>query len=131
MQILCSSSSEDGQTAGLGLIEGDVLKLSGVKKIPHMGWNGITPRGVEFPGNCMIHAGQNFYFVHSFAVSGSPHRAAEAEVDGVVFDSVIRKENVAGFQFHPERSGPDGVTFLGRAISYMNAEYSNGRPRGC
>ncbi|MDR1516224.1 MAG: imidazole glycerol phosphate synthase subunit HisH [Synergistaceae bacterium] len=131
MQLLCSSSSEDGQTAGLGLIEGDVLKLSGVKKIPHMGWNGIIPQGGEFPGNCLIHEGQNFYFVHSFAVSGSPHCAAKAEVDGVVFDSVLERENAAGFQFHPERSGPDGVSFLGRAISHMNAKYWSGRPRGC
>jgi glutamine amidotransferase len=131
MQLLCENSAEDGKTAGLGLIEGDVLRLSGVKKIPHMGWNSAEPCGGEFEKHCFAQSGQkrqDFYFVHSFAVSGSPRCAAKTEVDGVVFDSALRKENVAGFQFHPERSGPEGVAFLGRAISYMNEKYGSGRP---
>lgn len=131
MQLLCASSSEDGSTKGLGLIGGDVIKLSGVKKVPHMGWNSVEPSGGEFPGNCLASSGQNFYFVHSFAVSGSPHCAAKTEVDGVWFDSALRCGNVAGFQFHPERSGPEGVSFLGRAISYMAAEYPAGRSGRC
>ena len=126
MQLLCDNSSEDGQTEGLGLVEGCVTKLSGVKKIPHMGWNSVEPSGGEFPGNCLAQGGQDFYFVHSFAVSGSPHCAAVTRVDGVRFDSALRRGNVAGFQFHPERSGPEGVSFLGRAISYMVAEYQEG-----
>jgi glutamine amidotransferase len=131
MQLLCAHSSEDGLTDGLGLIDGDVVKLSGVKKIPHMGWNGVEPCGGKFPGNCLARSGQDFYFVHSFAVSGSPHRAAVTRVDGVEFDSALRRGNVAGFQFHPERSGPEGVSFLGRAISYMCAEYPAGGVGKC
>jgi glutamine amidotransferase len=137
MQLLCANSTEHGTTEGLGLMEGGVRKLSGVKKIPHMGWNRAEPCGGEFEESCFIASGQNgqkwqdFYFVHSFAVSGSPHRAATTEVDGVVFDSALRKENVAGFQFHPERSGPEGVSFLGRAISYMDGQYGHGRLRSC
>jgi glutamine amidotransferase len=132
MQLLCENSAEDGKTAGLGLIEGDVLRLSGIKKIPHMGWNSAEPCGGEFEKHCLARDGQkwqDFYFVHSFAVSGSPHCAAKTEVDGVVFDSVLHRENVAGFQFHPERSGPEGVSFLGRAISYMNEKYDPGSQR--
>jgi glutamine amidotransferase len=123
MQLICACSSEDGRTDGLGLIEGDVLRLSGVKKIPHMGWNAANPVSNDFPANCMSGGAQNFYFVHSYAVTNSPHCAAKTEVDGVLFDSVLRRENVAGFQFHPERSGPEGVRFLGRAVSYFREKY--------
>ncbi|MDR3321117.1 MAG: imidazole glycerol phosphate synthase subunit HisH [Synergistaceae bacterium] len=125
MQLFCSRSGEGGEENGLGLIEGTVERLSGVKKIPHMGWNTIIPdTRSEFPVCCLVKPGQNFYFVHSYAVADSPDGAADTEVDGVTFHSVLRRENVAGFQFHPERSGPDGVDFLGRAIAYFIERYS-------
>jgi glutamine amidotransferase len=125
MQLLCSRSSEGGEEEGLGLIAGAVEKLSGIKKIPHMGWNSVAPdEGNEFPACCLIKPGQNFYFVHSYAVASSPHGAADTEVDGVTFRSILRRKNVAGFQFHPERSGPEGVEFLGRAIAYFIERYS-------
>jgi glutamine amidotransferase len=93
-----------------------------------MGWNSIKPDGPEnsFPSNCVRMDGQNFYFVHSYAVGASRDDAASTEVDGVVFPSVLRRENVAGFQFHPERSGPDGVSFLGSAITYFTDIYGAG-----
>jgi glutamine amidotransferase len=121
MQLLCERSAEGGaETRGLGFIDGEVRELSGVKKIPHMGWNTAAPRGGagDFPACCMDEE-QFFYFVHGFAVSSSRHCAAETEVDGVKFCSILRNGRVAGFQFHPERSGPRGVKFLGRAIKYF------------
>ncbi|MDR3255032.1 MAG: imidazole glycerol phosphate synthase subunit HisH [Synergistaceae bacterium] len=126
MQLLCTLSAEDGETEGLGLLEGDVNRLSGVKKIPHMGWNEAIPAdGENFLADCIVKPGQNFYFVHSFAVSDSPHRAAMTTVEDVAFCSALRRDNVAGFQFHPERSGPEGVEFLGRAIKKLMKFYRN------
>jgi glutamine amidotransferase len=85
-----------------------------------MGWNSVewTPlaEGLADPG-------LSFYFVHSYAVSGSAHCAGTTEVDGVEFCSVLRNKNVAGFQFHPERSGREGVAFLGRAINFLSGRY--------
>jgi glutamine amidotransferase len=128
MQLLCESSDEGGAAEGLGLLKGDARKLTGVKKIPHMGWNVAKPCSEkDFPASCM-NEGQNFYFVHSFAVSGSSHCAALTDVDSVLFCSILRNKNVAGFQFHPERSGPEGVEFLGRAVNYFNEKYGGRAP---
>ncbi|GHV29109.1 imidazole glycerol phosphate synthase, glutamine amidotransferase subunit [Synergistales bacterium] len=121
MQLLCEVSAEGGaETRGLGFADGEVRELSGIKKIPHMGWNTAAPRGgaENFPACCMD-GDQFFYFVHGFAVSSSRHCAASTAVDGVEFCSILRNGHVAGFQFHPERSGPGGVKFLGRAIKYF------------
>jgi glutamine amidotransferase len=127
MQLLCTRSTEGGETDGLGLIDAEIQRLAGIKKIPHMGWNSVTPCAgplTGFPASCMENGEQMFYFVHSYAVSASKHCAAVTDVDGVEFCSILRRDNVAGFQFHPERSGPDGVRFLGRALRCFNEEYS-------
>ncbi|MDR3331566.1 MAG: imidazole glycerol phosphate synthase subunit HisH [Synergistaceae bacterium] len=120
-QLLCTRSSENTTMDGLGLIDGSVDILSGVSKIPHMGWNTVewNDRAGE-----IADPGRNFYFIHSFAVSDSPHCIGTTDVDGVVFCSVLRNENVAGFQFHPERSGREGVEFLGRTINFLSGKYS-------
>lgn len=120
MQLLCSQSDEDGVTQGLGLLRGDVTKLSGIEKTPHMGWNSLTWRAGAESLAALADGAQKFYFVHSYAPGAdSPHCAAETEVDGVRFCSAMRNGSVAGFQFHPERSGPDGVAFLGRVLRHM------------
>lgn len=120
MQLLCTDSAEGGTTAGLSLLDAHVERLSGVKKIPHMGWNEVTWQNLPagFPEERM------FYFVHSDAVPASPDCIGTTEVGGVRFCSALRRKNVAGFQFHPERSGPAGVAFLGRAIAYFHKTYA-------
>jgi glutamine amidotransferase len=120
LQLLCTSGSEDYPTPGLGLIDGDVVRLEGIAKIPHMGWNSVEWR--DSAGEISERA-KSFYFVHSYAVMESPHCAGTTEVDGVRFCSVMINKNVAGFQFHPERSGNDGVAFLGRAIRILSGRY--------
>ncbi len=121
MQLLCTESGEDGRTRGLGLIEGNVERLAGVPKVPHMGWNRVRWTDEAWANT----PEQEFYFVHSYAVMNSPHCVGCTDVDGVSFCSALRCGNVAGFQFHPERSGPEGVAFLGRALRFMIGEYSN------
>lgn len=120
MQLLCSQSDEDGITRGLGLLDGNVTRLKGAVKTPHMGWN--TLKWDKNAGSFAALAGerQNFYFVHSYAVElNSPHCIASTEVDNARFCSVMKNGSVAGFQFHPERSGTEGVLFLERALLNM------------
>ncbi|WP_029166116.1 imidazole glycerol phosphate synthase subunit HisH [Aminiphilus circumscriptus] len=119
MQLLCEASMEDGNTSGLGFLSGVVHPLEGVSKVPHMGWNSIT----WLPGKENMHAlvpsGSFFYFVHSFALRESAHAAATTRLDDLQFPSVVLGGRVAGCQFHPERSGLEGVAFLGRLLAFL------------
>lgn len=115
MQLLCRESTEDGRTPGLGFIDASIERLDGLKKIPHMGWNEVEWRD----DLTSLFSTRDFYFVHSYAAMESPDCIGSAEADGVSFCAALQKGNVMGFQFHPERSGPDGVNFLGRALEYI------------
>ncbi len=120
MQLLCAESDENGLTKGLGLLQGHVTRLAGIAKTPHMGWN--TLQWCENAGvlTSLAAETQNFYFVHSYAAEeNSPHCVAATKVDGVRFASVAQNGSVVGFQFHPERSGPEGIAFLGKTLRYM------------
>ena len=118
MQLLAEESREDGTTPGLGLIRGTVMPLEGLPRIPHMGWNSLhwspgDPWAPSSPAWC--------YFVHGFALWESPDAVATCEVAGRRFVAAVRRGSVAGCQFHPERSGPEGVAFLGHLTSLLIA----------
>lgn len=110
MQLLFEEGEEFGLNKGLGLIPGRVVKLGYAPKIPHMGWNELnillpTPltQSVKKP---------HVYFVHSYkAVTAREHLAATAdyyqEITAIAFCG-----NVYGTQFHPEKSGAEGITML-------------------
>lgn len=117
MQLMCRASSEDGHTDGLGIFDADVVRLEGIKKIPHIGWN-----SVEWSGSLKGSISADLYFVHSYAVSASPDAVGITEVDGVRFCSALAKGRSIGFQFHPERSGPAGVAFFGDIIARAAAK---------
>jgi glutamine amidotransferase len=113
MQLLFESSSELGGAEGLGLLEGQVDQLDAPGlKVPHIGWNDVawtngTPlaEGLSNP--------VAFYHVHSFAPR--PARAEDVlgrSTYGGDFASVVGRGNVFGVQFHPEKSGPDGLALL-------------------
>jgi glutamine amidotransferase len=113
MQLLFESTTELGGATGIGLLEGDVelLDAPGLK-VPHMGWN-----PVRWTGNADLSAGLSdpcaFYHVHSFA----PRPVHTADVAGTAvygneFVSVVARPPVYGTQFHPEKSGPDGLALL-------------------
>ena len=113
MQLLFESTTELGGATGIGLLEGDVdlLEAPGLK-VPHMGWNPVS-----WTGNPDLSAGLSdpcaFYHVHSFA-SRPVHRSdvAGTAVYGHEFVSVVARPPVYGTQFHPEKSGPDGLALL-------------------
>jgi imidazole glycerol-phosphate synthase subunit HisH len=110
MQLLFARS-EEGDTAGLGLLPGTATRLAGARRLPHMGWNDVEPAAAHrlttaLPAPC--------YFAHTYAVQDAPARcllACTAVEDGT-FASVVGEGRVAGAQFHPERSGAAGAAFL-------------------
>jgi glutamine amidotransferase len=115
-QILFESSSEGGETAGLGLMRGEVQQLP-AKTLPHIGWNKVEGidssalfEGVDDP---------YFYFVHSYAVLSSPEEGVgespkffRTEHDGQHFISAVEDETLFGTQFHPEKSGHAGLQLI-------------------
>lgn len=118
MQLLCEESRENGLHGGLGIIQGSVISLE-TRKLPHMGWNTISwkediPLSDRFDSD-----GKYFYFVHSFALAGSEHAAATTKIEDREFVSIVRKKNVTGFQFHPERSGNQGLQLLGSTLKHF------------
>lgn len=124
MQMLFDSSEEFGQTQGLGIIPGRVLKVAetGIDgrahKIPHIGWNALRRPAILESWDGSILSGldneASVYFVHSFtAVPDSPeHRLADCLYDGRLISASVRRGSVSGCQFHPEKSGETGLTII-------------------
>ncbi len=120
MQVLFERS-EEGDVAGLGLLRGEVQKLSASPgiRMPHMGWNRLARR-VDSPLLDGIDEGAQAYFVHSYGVIGSADAIAETE-HGSTFCAAVARDNIAGAQFHPERSGAVGARFLRNFLSWNPA----------
>ncbi len=113
MQLLFERSEEFGAHEGLGLIEGEVVYFDknrvGGHKIPHMGWNKL------FNTNSPLFEGLEnpyLYFVHSLHVVCDDKYAIGKTVYGYEFVSAVNKENVFGFQPHPEKSHDEGLKIL-------------------
>ena len=116
MQML-ASGSEEGELEGLGWIDGrvrkfDVATFSQRTRIPHMGWNNVSPRSTEglFAG---LGDDSRFYFLHSYYLEpGQPADViARTEYNGT-FASGVGRGNIYGVQFHPEKSHHWGVKLL-------------------
>lgn len=101
MQLAMESSEEDGGVKGLGLLEGDVVRLS-EGRVPRLGWSIVEPWG------------RAYYFAHSYAVRSTD---TVANVEGVTV--AVRRESFLGVQFHPEKSGPAGLEFLDQCLSLV------------
>ena len=111
MQLLFQSS-EEGDVECLGLMQGRVAKIPQVPgiRIPHMGWNGLEPLR-DSPLLEGVNAGEQCYFVHSYAAPITEDCIA-ATTHGTRFAAIVQRGNVAGAQFHPERSGKTGAKLL-------------------
>ena len=123
MQLLCERGLEDGDHPGLGLIPGEIRLLK-AEKIPHMGWNSVewTGEPPEFvPG---VPSGEFFYFVHSYALFDSVFASGRTSLGGTPFTSMVLRGRVAGFQFHPERSGRAGLALLSATARHIRKEVS-------
>jgi glutamine amidotransferase len=120
MQILATRSWEGEETAGLGWIDGEVRRLErqdNDTRIPHIGWNEVhfEPSAPLFSG---VASGKDFYFDHSyhFCCSDSNNILASTPYCGG-FVSAVRKANILGVQFHPEKSQRVGFQILKNFIS--------------
>ena len=113
MQLMAASGEELGTHAGLGWLAGTVRQLppSPGVRVPHMGWNDVIPVG-EHP---LIERGEA-YFLHSFAFEGE-HVLATTE-HGAAVTAAIGRDNLAGVQFHPEKSQRYGIALLQRFLAW-------------
>lgn len=123
MQMLATSSEEFGEHAGLGLVPGRVAAVPSVGtdgqklKIPHIGWSALrqTP-GVHWMGTPLANTqeGESVYVVHSYAMQPveSAYRLADCEYGGHRICAAVRRDRIFGCQFHPEKSGPAGLSML-------------------
>ncbi len=121
MQLLASRGLEFGLTPGLDWVAGDVRLLEpkgpGLK-IPHMGWNGLDG-ALSSPLFESLGAGVHMYFTHSFALFAEDEADVAAWTDhGGAFAAAVVKGNVAGVQFHPEKSQGAGARLLSNFLNW-------------
>jgi glutamine amidotransferase len=122
MQMLGSRSHEGTLTDGLDFIPGEVRRLESLGcelRIPHVGWNGVQYRRPDalLDG---IPDGSDFYFVHSYSLVPVDDNSLVATAQyGCDLTAVVRRENVFGCQFHPEKSSKAGRRLLRNFVSYM------------
>ncbi len=123
MQVLFQEQ-EEGDSMGLGLLAGEVIKLTESEKVPHIGWN--VSHAVRDPLAAVDGSDAYFYFVHSYVARAADERDVVAVATyGQTFPSVVIRENVWGTQFHPERSGDNGLRFLGLWAEQVRAGQSS------
>jgi glutamine amidotransferase len=107
MQLLAEVGEEFGEHAGLGWFDGRVTRLApaGDQRVPHMGWNAVTP-ALDHP---VVPAGEA-YFLHSYAYAGDGVIATTDH--GGPVTAAIARDNILGVQFHPEKSQRYGIALL-------------------
>jgi len=121
MQLMATTGHEYEETAGIGWIGGEVVKITpsdSSLKVPHMGWNNlvIDSDHTIFDG---IKSGDHTYFVHSyqFQVRDPAERLAHVEYGGDV-TAVIGRDTMIGMQFHPEKSQDVGLKMIGNFLTW-------------
>lgn len=129
MQMLMSKSKEHGQHVGLDLIPGKVVEIPccegevRLRKIPHIGWSSLWLRdnNSTWNGTVLEDVPESafVYFVHSFMAvpENIEHMAAHCIYEKLPVTAAVRKENVTGCQFHPEKSGPVGLLVVNRFMA--------------
>lgn len=120
MQLLADSSEEHGDHKGLGLVPGSVRRLAppGGLRVPHVGWNSIAIEQRD-PLFSSAHAGDAFYFVHSYHFTcADAFVAATTDYGGPVV-AAVQRDHVFGVQFHPERSQSKGLSLLGNFVAHV------------
>ncbi len=120
LQVLLSRTEEDGGLDCLNIFPGQVKKFSPGLKIPHMGWNQVKFKQ-KLPVFKNIPDNANFYFVHSYYAAPNDKTLIAGETEyGIPFCSMLAKGNLLSVQFHPEKSGDNGLrlfdNFLKQAL---------------
>lgn len=121
LQLLFDGSEESPGVKGLGVIEGEIVRIPGDRglKVPHIGWNSVSlsQKNGIFKG---IDDNSYFYFVHSYYLQGcEPGAVAGSTCYGVGIECAVQKGRLAAVQFHPEKSGAAGLRLL---ENFINSE---------
>jgi glutamine amidotransferase len=118
MQLLFDASEERGAYPGLGILRGRVKRFP-KGKVPQIGWNQLRVRqGSRFLAG--VSDGAYAYFVHSYYCEPEEPAVSAAQTEyGIEYTSVVEWQNVWGAQFHPEKSGEDGLTMLGNFVKFV------------
>jgi imidazole glycerol-phosphate synthase subunit HisH len=121
MQLMATRGLEFGATPGLDWIDGEVRRIEPdgrAFKVPHMGWNGLVER-VDHPIFAGLESETPVYFTHSFAFFPASHADVMAQVDhGGRFPAAVARDNMAGVQFHPEKSQAAGLRLLANFLEW-------------
>ncbi|HTQ13180.1 MAG TPA: imidazole glycerol phosphate synthase subunit HisH [Rhizomicrobium sp.] len=121
MQLLAGVGREFGDHRGLGWIAGEVVRLKPsdpALKIPHMGWNSLSLKRAH-PLLDAIGDGAHAYFVHSYEFGAADASDVLATVDyGGAVTAMIARGNIAGTQFHPEKSQAVGLRLLANFLAW-------------
>ncbi|MBO7309924.1 MAG: imidazole glycerol phosphate synthase subunit HisH [Clostridia bacterium] len=116
MQLLFEKSYEYGEHIGLGLIKGEIRPLFENSrtdlKVPHMGWNKLSFVGKKDKIFKYINEGDSVYFVHSFHGTDCENSLIAVSEYGETITAAVRRGNICGCQFHPEKSGNVGLSIL-------------------
>lgn len=121
LQLLFERSDEDGARM-LGLLRGRVSRIPDAPRLPHIGWNQLDIER-RHPVVAGIRSGAPAYFVHSYVpVPEDPSVAVTSTEHGGRFTSTVAHERMLGFQFHPERSGRDGLQLLRDTVGLIAAD---------
>ena len=120
LQVLFDSS-EESEEKGAAVFGGDVVRFPAGPKVPHIGWNEVSPRAGArlFNG---IDPGTRFYFVHSYYPAPADGSVIAATSDyAVEFCCAAERDNIMATQFHPEKSGDAGLALLGNFVRAARA----------
>jgi glutamine amidotransferase len=111
LQWLFEGSAEAPEVPGLGCLPGSCFRLEGPVKVPHVGWNSLDRTGR--PSRLLegIPSGASAYFTHSYAAPVVAETVATT-THAVPFSAAVERDRIFGAQFHPEKSGPTGLTML-------------------
>lgn len=124
LQLMASRGLEHGETPGFDWVKGDVIKITPADpklKVPHMGWNtlSLVKSHPLFEGIPTGADGLHAYFVHSyhFAVADRDDLLAETDYGGPITAAIVR-DNMAGVQFHPEKSQTLGLKLIANFLKW-------------
>jgi len=121
MQLMAERGLEFEITEGFGWIAGDVVAIEPndpTLKIPHMGWNEVTPRS-DHPVLAGLPAGTHVYFAHGFELYPSDPANVLAETDyGGPIVAAVGRDNLIGTQFHPDKSQAAGLRFIANFLRW-------------
>jgi imidazole glycerol phosphate synthase glutamine amidotransferase subunit len=121
LQLLFEGSDEDGAVT-LGVLPGRTRRLRDAPTLPHIGWNQVE-RTFPHPAFDGIAESADFYFVHSYAgdLPDGHCDVVARTTHGSPFVSAVSRGNLLGVQFHPERSGSDGLRLLANFVELVRA----------